>query len=200
MATYSVFISDVFGTVRPISKLTDVVNQLKGFFDPIARAAGFADGAQVIVLAAELVVDDRFLAVHFIPDELSAIEKFANGPGAPLLAGRTLIRTENGTVQTLSEVRGLGHNAEILAKLVFHECMHNKLSLSGDQLHPGPSFVNPLLGLASPELDQTTNMTPLNQAAMVAALNIPRKQWPGVALFLAQRRIRRDSGDPFWNL
>ncbi|MEV6426202.1 hypothetical protein [Nocardia sp. NPDC051463] len=199
MATYNVFLSDVFGVLQPASKLIDVMNRLKGFFDPIATQAGFADGALILPVPAEFAIDDRFLEVHFIPDDLSAIEKFANDQGAPLLGGRTLIRAVNGSSQMLSEVRGLGHNAEMLAKLAFHECMHNKLNRSGSQLHPGPSIVNPALGLASAELDQTTVMTVANTAEMAAALSTPRKQWPGVVPFLVQRRLRKEAGDPFWN-
>ncbi|PEW06539.1 hypothetical protein CN440_26185 [Bacillus cereus] len=95
--------------------------------------------------------------------------------------------SQRGVEQFLFEVYVTVQDEELISKLIFHECMHNKLRLNGGQLHPQG-------GLASAILSPMTNLTPQNKSMMSAGVTRPRKQWPDVVPFL-QRRIHRDADD-----
>ncbi|PGK35660.1 hypothetical protein CN907_19650 [Bacillus anthracis] len=194
MSTYHVFLTDVFGLLQP-SLYFNIRNILKGWFDPIAVSAGFTNGAEIFWIPADLAIEDQFLQVHLLPIELSAVAKLTSAGNFDPLAsghlGRTHWEVVNGVEQFLSEVYVTVQDEELISKLIFHECMHNKLRLDGNQLHPQG-------GLASAILSPMTNLTPQNKNMMSAGLRTPRRQWPNVVPFLVQRRIRRDAGDPLW--
>lgn len=203
MSAYSVYLTDVFGTLvtttivpPPHQKYIDIANQLKGYFDPIARGAGFSDGANILWIPAIFNVPDEIsLAVHLVPPELQMIAKLTNAPGPhePLghHTGRTYTQRVGRKSHTLSEVYSDGQHNDVIAKVVFHECMHNKLNLSNEQLHPTG-------GLASAHVYPSTQLTTKNRDMMIAGLRSPRPQWPDVVPALVMYLNRKISGDPLW--
>jgi hypothetical protein len=83
-------------------------------------------------------------------------------------------------------------DAEVLARLAFHECMHNKLRLGNETHGRG--------GLASASVSADTQLTEQNVANMAAAMKTAVPQWPEGFGFLLDRRVRRDAGDQLWYL
>jgi hypothetical protein len=82
---------------------------------------------------------------------------------------------------------------KLVASLMFHEAMHNKLALTNRQLHPQ-------LGLASgpPEtaaITDTMALTNSNINAMAASLDIARPQWTA-GLSLLTQAVNVPDSDP----
>jgi hypothetical protein len=76
----------------------------------------------------------------------------------------------------------------IIANLMFHAAMHNKLRLDNAGLHPRG-------GLASATVSADTPLTNQNIQDMAAALDVSRPQWvPGIGI-LVRESLRPDS-DP----
>jgi hypothetical protein len=196
MTAYPICITDVFGTIRTPTTGLEITSRLKSWFDPIAHSAHF-DRAEILWVPGDTAGFGNLVQVHLLPLELSAIAKLTHaGKFDPLASGhngRTQWENVDGVEQFLSEVYVDSQDADLIAKLVFHECMHNKLRLTGPQLHP-------MGGLASAVLGPASRLTPQNANAMAAALGTSRTQWPNVTPFLVERRIRRDGGDPWWYL
>lgn len=201
MATYNVFLTDVFGQVQIPNHLA-IRNQLKGYLDPSAFNQGFTEGAEVFWIPGDFFIADEFIQVHILPLEISAVKKMTSATtGDPLAAGhRGLTRFEPlppatpggapGPETFLSEVYVDGQNTDMIAKLIYHECMHNKLR-ADNQMHTQG-------GLASAVINPTTAIARANIDTMSANLKKKRPQWPNVFPLLLSHRVRRDAGDPTW--
>jgi hypothetical protein len=202
MNPFLIYLTDVLSCLNT-GLYTQIYFILKAWFDPIARGANFSD-AQILWAPAIVPLSNDQLLVHFVPQELSIVSQLSGSRIDPQARGHwgvTAWATPQGASEqaTASEVYVKDLNAEILSKLVFHECMHNKLHLDNQALHPGnPPRVDPALGLASAILDSSTNLVPANTTAMAGALRTPRKQWTDAVPRLLQHRARRDIGDPVW--
>jgi hypothetical protein len=110
------------------------------------------------------------LLVYFMPPGLSIVQQL---PGLT----RTLDLTANGNTafvgtQVASEVYVTSSDPVFLAKLAFHELMHNRL-LQGDAMH------NSQDGLGAAFINASTPITPTNQLTMAAVLPNPSQQWVG---------------------
>ena len=137
-------ISSVFGVTRPINYIEN--NWV--FFNPTAAAP----------VKHELLV-------YFMPPRTSIV-KHAPTSGPPDLSanGNTIYRAG------ASEVYVKSNGAVGLAKLAFHEFMHNRLKQSDNQLHPQG-------GLAGASITSSTRLNHHNKESMAAVLLDPIKQW-----------------------
>jgi hypothetical protein len=87
-----------------------------------------------------------------------------------------------------SEVYFHFSDTTLLANLMFHEAMHNKLALSDKQLHPRGA-------LASATVDASMTISPSNISDMAAGLDQSRPQWTAGVGILDAEAARPDS-DP----
>ncbi len=200
--TYFIYLSDIFGLLSP-PQYIGVANELKTLFDPIIRLNGRYSSVEVLWIPTNFLkypLDS--LAVHITPPDCS-IANEARGlrPSDPrdvlLTDGATFIHNDpskdNGDGFVVSEVFGSTQDVTALSRLIFHEGMHNKLLMSSAQLHP-------LGGLASASIGPGTLLTPGNIQSMAAVLHLPRVQMKDALAKIIDRRLRRDTGDPNWNL
>jgi hypothetical protein len=134
----------------------------------------------VPILATELLI-------YLLPFGTTLIKSngtLMNGQGAPGHDGFT------GTIgaTTGSEVYLHFTDPTLIANLMFHEAMHNKLALDDPHLHPRD-------GLASKIVSADTKISDRNIQDMAAALDVRRPQWvPGIGI-LVRESLRPDS-DP----
>jgi hypothetical protein len=174
----------------------------QGFFDRISHRL---PGSERIVVLFPPAPPDHVTAqdliVYFTPMEFSVVARLTNRTIDPLATrhwGLTASERPGKTtppgaaLKRASEVYPRILDAEVLARLAFHECMHNKLRL-GNEMHGRG-------GLASASVGADTQLTEQNVAEMAAAMKTPVPQWPEGFGFLVDRRVRRDAGDQLWYL
>jgi hypothetical protein len=174
----------------------------QGFFDRIAKR--LPGGERIVVLFPPAPPDNvtvQDLIVYFTPTEFSVVARLTHETIDPLAtrhwgltaSERPGITPQPGTaVKRASEVYPRMLDAEVLARLAFHECMHNKLRL-GNEMHARG-------GLASASVGADTQLTEQNIADMAAAMKNPVPQWPEGFGILLDRRVRRDAGVDLWYL
>jgi hypothetical protein len=105
------------------------------------------------------------LLVYFMPPNVSVIKHVPRQlPPDLSAAGNTAF------LSGASEVYVRSTSPKVLARLAFHELMHNRLRLNDRALHPQG-------GLASAEINDSTEYTDANKRAMAAVINRPIKQW-----------------------
>ncbi|PVX75204.1 hypothetical protein [Paraburkholderia unamae] len=173
-----------------------VNQQLQGYFDRVGRAMRPAEKILVAWIPAAPTPTPLDLLVYFTPVEYSVVSRFFGKPVDPLAVshwGYTQFQTANGRVTVAaSEVYAKSLEPDLLAKLAFHELMHNKL-VTGNGLHTRN-------GLAQATVGPNTDLSAENIADLAAAMHNPVPQWTGgVDLLLSARRLR-DAGDPLWYL
>jgi len=106
------------------------------------------------------------LLVYFMPSGKSVVKNVPNlNKPVDLNADGTTVHLAGA-----SEVYVKSDDAVILAKLAFHELMHNRLKQSDDQLHPQG-------GLGGASITPATKLNDRNIKTMQAALNTPITQW-----------------------
>jgi hypothetical protein len=173
-----------------------IQRQLQGYFDQVMTRLKTGERAQVAWCPAVPDAKPDELVVYFTSTDFSAVAQLDGVKFDPLAAshwGFTRIKSQNGKVTVAaSEVYARMLNADVLAKLAFHECMHNKLAI-GNELHSRN-------GLAAATVGEGSRLTAENVADMAAALRNPVPQWREGAKILVERRQRRDAGDPVWNI
>jgi hypothetical protein len=208
MALYRVFLIDTYNQLLPGNVWASVKTELNLLFDPIVgplpyegavvlysnngAATGYAGGSLYSIRSDELLV-------YFMPPGLSVVAK------APHVRSANLTRESDGCTSIYdgaSEVyvqNGCLAHPRLLAKLAFHECMHNKLQL-GQMTPNGPDLLHASQdGLGAKEIAEDTPLTHRNRTTMTAALRRPVKQWTdGVGkLLLAMHDIQSPFHSPF---
>ena len=175
-APYQIYVTDILGSLNA-SLLQTTQSELKLLFDKVTD-----NNTNVILATGPISPAATELLVYFMPSGLSIIKKVPNLT-APTLKGIDL-NSDGNTVITASfcasEVYAKsGTNAKMLARLAFHECMHNKLKLAGDALH------NTQDGLGKAVINDTDQPSAKNIAAMKAALGQMVTQWAdGIGILL----------------
>jgi hypothetical protein len=173
MILYHIYLVDPYKLLQPNGVSTSVAAQLKLLFDPIATDAKFA-GAMVDYGNGVVSPAHNELLVYVMPPGKSIV---ALSPGGtpqtdPTSDGYTNFRAGASEVYA----KHLDHPV-MLAKLAFHECMHNKLRL-GQTSATGPDGLHSSQdGLGQESITESTPLTSRNSKAMTAALARPVPQW-----------------------
>ena len=166
MSTYRTFIADPLGTLNP-ALFTQVQTELAGLF---AQCLGKSYDSNTVVAAdASNMPSGAELLVYFVKSGQSVVKNVPSVVDVSV-PGTTVYQSG------ASEVRFVSTSAAALARLAFHELMHNRLKASDAVLHPQG-------GLAGKTVDATTALTAANIAAMSAVISTPIVQWTaGIAI------------------
>jgi hypothetical protein len=151
---------------------------LKGYFDRVIQSSAtlrrsYAGGAEVTWTTSCPAVRPHELLIYVVVSALDSI--VVSLPG--LTNTQTRINSDGLTVWTgtltAAEVytTRFGTNSAMLAKLAFHEAMHNKTH-RGSSLHSGG-------GLAASPISQRSALTTANIRLMGRVLGTSRPQWTG---------------------
>jgi hypothetical protein len=173
---YNVYLADVLGCVSADFKLK-ISTTLQGFFgDVVALAGSGFTSATVQWIASFPSVTPQELLVYFVPNQAQSIMAAAGRKPTPGADGGTFVAATG----TVSEVyAGSSPGAALLARLAFHELMHNKMQMSDGQLHPRG-------GLAAATVTDSTDCTDQNKGDMAAALQKSVPQWTTGITILSQ--------------
>jgi len=198
MAFYHIFMVDPYKLLVAGNAWNTIKVQLNLLFDPVVGGAPFPstlEGAVVVYSNGVVAPAPNELLVYIMPPGKSVV---ALSPGGspqtdPTADGFTNFRAG------ASEVYARNLNSPILiAKLAFHECMHNKLRL-GQTTPNGPDALhNSQDGLGAATIKDTTPLTTRNMRTMSAAIQTPVPQWTaGIQLVL---NGMHDSMSPFFTI
>ena len=195
-----IILSDPLVSIGRTDVYMSISRMMQGFFDKVAQRMTPKDKIQVLFPAGGFQATDLDIIVYYTPMDFSVVSRLVNEKVDPLRVkhwGWTASERPSGSagnahLKRASEVYAKMIDAEVLAKLAFHEAMHNKLR-QGAELHAGG-------GLASAGVGSDKSLSDDNIAAMAAAMRTPVKQWPEGFEVLRQARLRRDANDPFWNV
>lgn len=126
-------------------------------------------------LASFPTVGPTELLIYLLPPGATVVSNGKVESGSPP-SGHDGLTNPNLTGGTGSEVYFHFNDSQLLARLMFHEAMHNKLRLGNQGLHSRG-------GLAGSPLLANTPLTNPNIGDMAAALDTLRPQWtPGIRL------------------
>jgi hypothetical protein len=196
---YLVYLLDPLSSLAP-NLLLATMTKLQTLFDPIAARVPAAGGIKVISPPTSVISPkDNELVVYLLPEGITVVDQLPREKDAPWQARTSPLLTHhwgmtrfnaNGAV---SEAYVKFNDADMLSKLAFHECMHNKLRLTDDALH-GPR--NRICGgLHCASIGPESVLLPVNITAMAGALLTNAKQWTGALQVLVTARALRDGGD-----
>jgi hypothetical protein len=160
LSTYRTFVADILGILNP-ALFTQVQAELQGLFAG-CPGTSFSDNTVVVADASNMPSGPELL-VYFIGSRLSIVKQV---PSIVDLSFPGWTVHEVGA----SEVRVTSASPAALARLAFHELMHNRLKQDDDKLHPQG-------GLAGKIVGATTALSPANAAAMSAVISNPISQW-----------------------
>jgi hypothetical protein len=174
-------------------QILDINRILQGYFDKVVKAHDARRGATrygsalVQWCAFFPKVLPHELLIYLLPYGTKLVNKGNLEKGLPPAGhdGRTNSNLPGGTG---SEVYFHTSDATVIANLMFHEAMHNKLRLDNNHLHPRG-------GLAAESVGPETKLTTRNINEMAAALSNHQPQWTDGTKILAQEWMRPDS-DP----
>jgi hypothetical protein len=166
VAFYRTYIADILGALSPQDFAYRVQSQLAGLmsactYDYENSWVYFADTSTKVLPTEALV--------YFVPPGLSIIKHSPNLPAGPIdlgLAGNT--NPNSGA----SEVYVKWRDETLLAKLAFHELMHNRLQL-GNAMHRDDGL------RTGRDITPATPYTDQNKRDMAAALKKSVPQWVG---------------------
>jgi len=166
VTTYRTFIADPLGALNP-ALFTQVQSQLAALF---AGCLGSTYDSNTVVAAdTSTMPSGAELLVYFVKSGQSVVKN------VPLVVDLTAMGS-TAYQSGASEVRVTSSSAALLARLAFHELMHNRLKASDATLHPQG-------GLAAATVSDTTALSPANAAAMSAVIGTPIVQWTaGIAI------------------
>ncbi len=166
---------------------TQVVNK----HDALAGAKGAKFGTALVRwITGPVVVAPTELLVYLLPfgSTLASNGRLERGSPPPNHDGLTNPLAG----ATASEVYLHFSDTTVLANLIFHEAMHNKLGLGNTALHAKG-------GMAGSPVSPSTQLTPTNIQDMATALEKPRPQWTaGIDLLVAESN--RSDNDPLKGL
>jgi hypothetical protein len=201
---YSVFLMDPLSAMTPTLALQTML-RLQDFFDKVSARVPAAGGIRVVAPpVTSISPKDNELVVYVLPEGITIADKLPKETNAPFEPRTSPLITHHWGLTrfnsngAISEVYVRFNDADMIAKLAFHECMHNKLRLSSAQLHL-PAFPNCDNGLQCERLNPSSTLTNGNIAAMAGALLNKAPQWTGVYPFLVTARAQKAAGDSMWD-
>jgi hypothetical protein len=163
MGTYRIFIADLL-EVLTAELARSLRLQLERLFAP-CTAGRFQHHAACFANRSVKPFGHEML-VYFMPPNLSIVKNVPNMIGSPNLGADGTTAPNAGA----SEVYVKSDHPLFLAKIAFHELMHNRLRLSNAELH-GQG------GLASASIQANTPLTPANIQSMAKVIADPITQW-----------------------
>lgn len=164
--TYKTFMVDPLGALKP-GLGTIIQSQLAMLFSPIVGYNNFFENNLVNFSPSAAAPVSPELLVYFMPSRTSIVKEFV-GPKANVDLTADGFTAFSATASA-SEVYVKSDDPILLARLAFHELMHNRLRM-GDNLHM-------LGGLASATVYKDTPLTTANIKKMAAVLRSPITQW-----------------------
>jgi hypothetical protein len=181
-------------------QLGTIQRTLQGYFDTVVRAhdALRLRGQPIYVSAlvqwlAGFVTPARHeLLIYLLPVGATLASNGKLEPGNPPAKHDGL--TKRVSDETASEVYFHFNDMTLIANLMFHEAMHNKLGLGNEGLHSRGGMANGLPGGTGP----ITPNTPLSQRNiddMARGLDAVRPQWIAGMRMLANEWMKSDN-DP----
>jgi hypothetical protein len=192
MASYKVFIVDPLEHIARSNQMP-VAEILSGWFDPIVKKAGF-DWSHVHFPQHIATPAAYELMVYVCGYDQSVVQ---HAPGGAGLVPDPVISQHKGVTlvgpPAASEVYLKNANPMLIAALIFHELMHNKLHV-GNSMHE--VFRNAGVGNASLIVDDDfMGPNAAESDAMSKALNNPVPQWTGGQEMLWRAARQRSKGD-----
>jgi hypothetical protein len=161
--TYRTFIADPLGALsQELARSLQL--QLANLFS--ACTSGYFDNNWVYFAGTTVKPVRHELLVYFMPANVSVIKNVPNMSGSPNLSAHGATAPRSGA----SEVYVKSSDPIFLAKLAFHELMHNRLKLGDAELHSQ-------WGLASGNISSNTPLTVANIEAMAGVIKDPIAQW-----------------------
>ena len=195
MKFYRIYIVDPLQFIVR-ENIMPVAEKLSQWFDPIVKKAGFdfshVNFPQFIVTPEpdELIVyicDYDQSVVQFAPGAAGLIPDPSTSPHK----GITLVGPP-----AASEVYLKNTNPQLIAALIFHELMHNKLQ-AGNSMHA--TFPN--AQMSSAMMTATADLAPTAEesAAMAKVLNKHVRQWTDGQEMLWRAARKREKNDPLFD-
>jgi hypothetical protein len=175
---YRTFMVDPLGALAPTLG-NAIQSQLAGLFSPVVGFDRFFENNWVFFNPTGAAPMIHELLVYFMPAGQSIV-KYAPHTGTIDLSvgGNTAFGAG------ASEVYVKGDDPVFLAKMAFHELMHNRLKLGDSQLHPQG-------GVAAERINAGTLLNDRNIKSMAAVLRVPITQFTaGIAT------LKRGKNDP----
>lgn len=189
----NVFLVDPLVCIGKPELYVKITNTLQSYFDAVGRAMRPAGKITVSWEQGSPQPTKQDVLVYFTSPDFSVVSKFAGTPANPSSDGWTFMKTvDNRVSEVASEVYCKALDSDFLAKLAFHEIMHNKLGI-GNELHKRN-------GMAQATVGPDTKLTPENSRDLAAAMPNAHPQWTGGVALLVTAKSRRDAGDFFWNM
>jgi hypothetical protein len=188
----NVFMVDPLVCIGKPELYVKISNTLQSYFDAVGKAMRPADKITVSWDQGTPAPAPQDLLVYFTSPEFSVVERFAGTPANLGADGWTFYKTgaDKRVTEVASEVYCRALDPDFLAKLAFHEIMHNKLAI-GNELHKRN-------GLAQETVGPDTKLTPENSRDLGAAMRNAHPQWTGGIALLVTAKARRDAGSDLW--
>lgn len=189
---YNIYIID---PLKEVTEFMAVAKLLSDWFDPIAKEAkydwSFVSFPQYVVSPQphELMIYVCAYEHSVLQHMPGANRKTFPDPAVSPHKGTTVIGQPTG-----SEIYVKNSNADLIAALIFHEAMHNKLSMTNAQLHNG----FPSCSLSCEMIKAPASPSASESKAMSAALNKPVPQWEEGQQYLWYAASQRAKGDTEW--
>lgn len=126
------------------------------------------------------VVEDHELVVYILPSQFNSIIR-RKSPSFPLEAGGATFRSSGGMISEvyMDHVEGDSHVTKLLAALIFHEFMHNKLDANPNNATIGDVHTQGGGGLAVGNISSKLDLTFRNEQLMRQVLSKKEKQYTG---------------------
>lgn len=192
MKFYRIYIVDPLQCVAR-ENIMPVAEKLSQWFDPIVKKAGF-DFSHVNFPQFIATPEPFELMVYMCEYDQSVVQ---HAPGAAGLIPNPSTSPHKGITlvgpPAASEVYLKNTNPLLIAALIFHELMHNKLQ-SGNSMHGTFSNAQMSAAMMTESADLALNLE--ESAAMANALNKHVPQWTGGQEMLWRAARQRDKGDP----
>lgn len=193
---YNIYIID---PLKEVTEFMAVAKLLSDWFDPIVKTAQGTKYDYSFVQFPQYVVSPQphELIIYVCAYEHSVLQHM---PGAnsktfpnPATSSHKGV-TVNGQ-PTASEIYVKNSNADLIAALIFHEAMHNKLQMTDAQLHNGFSGCSLSCGM----IRAPASPSSAESKAMSAALNNSVPQWADGQEYLRYAASQRTKGDFEWD-
>ena len=167
---YKTWMVDPLGALTP-ALAAAIKSQLEGLFKTIIDKDKFFTSNSVSFSAGSAAPTAHELLVYFMPSGKSVIKNVPGAKAPDLDAGGNTVYAAGA-----SEVYARGDDAAGLARLAFHELMHNRLKQDDGTLHPQE-------GLGGKIISTGTQLNEKNISSMSKVLQEPITQWTaGIAI------------------
>ena len=184
------------GNVLKPDIILEVNRILQRYFDKVVKAHDAMPNkkkkfgsASVQWLAFTPTIQPNELLVYLLPLGSKIVKNKKLEVGSPPPGHDGLTVSYAGGKSAGSEVYDrFSNSAALIANLMFHEFMHNKLNLDNNSLHTRG-------GLAAATVGPNTQLTPENIRDMAAALDTDRPQWVDGLKLISARSMMSDN-DP----